>query len=122
MPKRSNAYQKLIHLIHEQLAQGATVTESKALADGDAGVEREVDIVTEGNLAGAAIMVSVECRAHKRPSDVSWVDEMCGKHERLPTTHLVLLSESGFTPSARDKAAGRGAEALSLDWISQLSD
>ncbi len=105
MPKRSDAYQKLIHLIHEQLAEGATVTESKALPDRDAGVEREVDMVTEGNLAGAALTVSVECRAHKRPADVSWVDEMCGKHERLPTTHLVLLSESGFTRSARAKAA-----------------
>ena len=47
MPKRSNDFQKLIYLIHHQLANQAIVTESKFLHDGAANIDREVDIVIE---------------------------------------------------------------------------
>ena len=48
LPQRTNEFQQLVHFIEERLAgSGATVTESKLLADSVTGEQREVDIVIE---------------------------------------------------------------------------
>jgi hypothetical protein len=60
------------------------------------------------------VTVCVECRDHKRVADVSWVDAMKAKHERLPTNALILASRSGFTLEARDAAAGYRIQVFSL--------
>ncbi|MFF3569253.1 hypothetical protein ACFYXQ_15895 [Nocardia jiangxiensis] len=104
MPKRTNAFQTLVATINEHIRGEATVTESKMLQDLDTGTEREVDICIEHTIAGHLIRVCIECSSHKRPRDVSWVEQMHGKHLRLPTNLLVLASESGFTPAALKKA------------------
>ncbi len=74
------------------------------LRDLDSGNFREVDTCIESVTAGHPVIVSIECRAHKRPQTVSWVEEMRSKHLRLPTNVLVLVSSSGFTRSAIEKA------------------
>lgn len=74
------------------------------LRDMDSGNFREVDTCIESVTAGHPVIVSIECRAHKRPQTVSWVEEMHSKHLRLPTNVLVLVSSSGFTRSAIEKA------------------
>ncbi|MFJ7213736.1 hypothetical protein [Amycolatopsis sp. NPDC098790] len=53
MPKRPTPFQAIVHLARQQLAaQGATVTESQLLVDNVLGIEREVDVVIEGELDG----------------------------------------------------------------------
>ena len=68
MPKRSNAFQNLFHVLYRQLAGNAVVTESKMLRDSVTGEEREVDIVIESDVAGERITIGVECNAQKRKS------------------------------------------------------
>jgi hypothetical protein len=114
MSKRTNDFQKLVYLVRINLAEGATVTESKMLTDRNTKRKREVDVCIEGNVGGHPVIVSVECRDHKRIADVSCVDMMKTKHERLPTNALILASRSGFTPEARDVAAGYGIQTFSL--------
>jgi hypothetical protein len=115
MPKRSNKFQKLIYLIHKGLAGDASVTESKMLRDRITNEENEVDIVIEKEFAGTNIVISIECRGHGRPATREWVNEMWGKHQHLPTKHLILVSESGFTRTAKEKAKVLGVETLSLN-------
>ena len=115
MPKRTNEFQKLVYLVRTNLAAGATVTESKMLRDRVTRKQREVDVCIEGRLGGQAVMVCVECRDHKRPADVQWVDASRTKHERLPTNALILASKSGFTPEARRVAEAYGIETFSLE-------
>jgi hypothetical protein len=50
---------------------------------------REVDVCIEGTVGGESVIVCVECRDHKRVADVSWVDAMKAKHERLSTGFAV---------------------------------
>ena len=114
MPKRSNAFQNLLHVLYRQLAVNATVTESKMLYDSAAEEVREVDIVIESEVAGHRITIGVECNAHTRKSCVEWVERMRGKHEHLPTDKLILVSQSGFYKSARKKAQFYGIETISL--------
>jgi hypothetical protein len=52
MPKRTNDFQRLIYLVRVNLADGATVTESKMLKDRITGTMREVDICIEGSVGG----------------------------------------------------------------------
>jgi hypothetical protein len=58
-------------MVRQQLAQpGVTVTESKLLMDAVLGVEREVDIVIEGELDGEPIVISMEVIERNRPASL----------------------------------------------------
>ena len=114
MPKRSNAFQNLFHILYRQLAGHATVTESKMLHDNVTEEEREVDILIESEVAGHKITIGVECNAQTRKSCVEWVERMRGKHQNLPTDKLILVSQSGFYRSATKKAQFYGIDTISL--------
>ena len=114
MPKRSNAFQNLLHVIYRQLAGDAIVTESRMLIDRVTGEQREVDIVVESNLASHGITIGVECMAKNRRACVEWVERMRGKHKDLPTDKLILVSQSGFYKTALRKAQFYRIETMSL--------
>lgn len=115
MPKRSNDFQRLVYLIRVNLAEGAKVTESKMMRDRLTKRFREVDVVIEGKVGNHPVTVCVECRDHKRVADVTWVDMMKSKHDRLDTNAQVLASRSGFTPEARNVASTFGIEVFTLE-------
>jgi hypothetical protein len=117
MPKRSNDFQRLVYLVRLNLADGAKVTESKLMRDRLTKRFREVDVVIEGHVGQQPVVVSIECRDHKRVADVTWIDTMKAKHERLNTHALLLASRMGFTPEARDVAAKYGIELFTLENI-----
>ena len=121
MPKRSNDFQKLIYLIKQHVAKSSKITESKFLTDRLTDSEREVDICIEDSLGGHPITISIECINHKRKASVKWVEEMKGKHERLPTNALVLVSKSGFSKEAKKVSQKYGIETLIFDEIDAKS-
>jgi len=114
MPKRSNDFQRLIYLVRFNLSEGAKVTESKMMRDRLTKRFREVDVVIDGMVGSQRVVVSIECRDHQRVADVTWVDMMKAKHDRLDTHALLLASRSGFTPEARDVASKYGIELFTL--------
>jgi hypothetical protein len=113
MPQRSNLFQRLALLVHKTLDPEWKVTESEMLVDLVTGQTREVDIVAKRTLMEHQLVLSVECRDHKRAADVTWVEALAKKHEHLPTSKLVLWSRSGFTQQALLKA-----KALKIDTVS----
>ena len=115
MPKRSNDFQRLVYLVQLNLSEGAKVTESKMMRDRLTKRFREVDVVIEGKVGSQPVVVSVECRDHQRVADVTWVDTMKSKHDRLATNALLLASRKGFTPEARDVARSYGIEVFALE-------
>lgn len=115
MPKRSNAFQRLILAIHKQLAGHASVTESGMLRDRVSGELREVDVVISAREAGYDLVIGVECCDHARKATVEWVEQKCAKHASLATNKLVLVSRSGFTRPATRKAQLYGAVPLALE-------
>jgi hypothetical protein len=113
MPARSNEFQKLVFLVKSTVAPfGATVTESKMLVDRETGDEREVDVCIQAEVAGHSVTLSIECRDHKRQTDITWVEQMLSKHQRLPTNSLILASRSGFSKRARTLALLKGIDLL----------
>lgn len=121
MPKRSNQFQRLIFRVKQQVAGDAEVTESKFLQDHLTGASREVDICIEKSIGGHLVRVCIECRDHKRKADVTWVEAMKAKHERLPTNALVLVSREGFTREAEEVANKYGIETLPFKKIDAAS-
>ena len=117
MPKRSNDFQRLVYLVRTSLATGATVTESKLLRDHVTRTKREVDVCIEALVGGQPVLLCIECRDHKRPADVGWVEALKAKHERLNTNALLLVSRTGFTPEARRVAAEYRIQTVELQDI-----
>ena len=78
---------------------------------------REVDVVIRSTIAGHQLVVSVEATATGRKADTSWVERMLGKHADLPTSHLVLVSQAGFSATAMALAAAKGAAMLSPEML-----
>jgi Restriction endonuclease len=109
VPKRSNLFQDVVGIIYRHMAGDARVEESAMLASAVTGNEREVDILITTNVAGHDVRIAVEATDKARPADVMWVEQMVGKHRNLPTDKLVLVSDSGFTSSARATAEAEGA-------------
>lgn len=105
MPKRTNLFQEVVSVIYEHLAEGASKEESAMLTNSVTGKNREVDVVLRSRTAGHELIIGVEAASrHPDPISVEWVEQMVGKHENLPTHVVVLVSETGFTPQARDLA------------------
>lgn len=127
MPKRSNEFQQLVKEIYSQLGStGATVTESVLIGENASGANREIDILIEQEVAGVRIRIGVECRDHRRPADVKWIDELAGKYRDLSIDKVVAVSRNGFTRAAASKAASLRIElrsidaAIATDWPAEL--
>src|SRR5262245_20526324 len=119
MPKRSNEFQRLIYLVRENLSEGTTVTESKMLRDRITGREREVDVCIESVVDGERVNLCLECCDRTRPANVTWVEQMKAKHERLPTHAVILCSRSGFTKEAQEVARVSNIKIVSFDEVEQ---
>ena len=127
MPKRTNDFQQLIHLIYSQmLPVGATVHESALLQERGSVAEREVDILIEYTLGGIQLRLAIECRDRSRRQDVEWIDGLIGKFRDLPVDKIVAVTKSGFSTTAIEKARANNIEirtleeALNTDWPSEF--
>lgn len=115
MPKRTNAFQRLVTLLTATLAGRAQVTESAMLTDRVSGELREVDVLVVAIAGGYSVQLGVEVISWARPADTPWVEKMRAKHENLQTDKLILVSEKGFYEPARRKADFYGIEVLTLE-------
>jgi hypothetical protein len=127
VPKRSNEFQRLIKKIYDQLAPaGAKVTESAELSERGAKKKREVDVLVEGEFAGTAIKMAIECRDRSRKNDVEWIDGLIGKYRDIDVQRVIAVSKTGFSETAAEKAKNNRIETRSLkeametDWPAEL--
>lgn len=115
MPKRTTEFQTIVHCVRQHTAANdVTVTESKLLRDSQLNVDREVDIVVEGEFDGEPVVTSIEVIERTRKGDLTWVEQQIVKHRHLPTNRLVLISRSGFTQSSLRAVTAEGG------WVEAL--
>jgi hypothetical protein len=119
VPERTNIFQEVVAIIHEHMAGDAAVEESALLKHRVTGEDREVDVVIRSNVAGHDVIVSVEATAAGRKADAKWVEQLVKKHEDLPTSKLVLVSQAGFTDAARKQAVAENAVPLSPEDLTE---
>ena len=115
MPRRTNAFQRLVTLLTATLAGQARVTESALLEDRVTGELREVDVLVVSIAATYQVNLGIEVISWSRPADTPWVERMRAKHDNLTTDKLILVSESGFSRPAMRKAQFYGIEVLTVE-------
>lgn len=120
MPKRSTEFQKLVYLVKKHASVGSTVTDSEYLLD-SRGRKREVDVCIVSSVDGIPVLICIECNEKKRPADVGWVEQMKGKHDRLPTNILILYSRYGFTEGAKEAAKDLRRHIVALEILDENS-
>ncbi|MGE3686619.1 MAG: restriction endonuclease [Acidimicrobiia bacterium] len=115
MPQRTNLQQAVIYYVKRHYAPpDVEVTESKMLRDSESNEDREVDVVMEGMVGDERLTISIEVKADRRRAGTPWIDSMIGKHQRMPTSKLVLVSWSGFSRPAQVKMERQGGRVVGL--------
>jgi hypothetical protein len=118
MPKRTNDFQQLLHMIQKALAPvGAKVTES-ALVPGQ-GRMREIDVLIETDDSQHRIKIAVEGKGNEtRPLDVEKIEMYIGKYcakGSIPVNDVVVVARRGFTKTAKIRAHEAGVKLFTLD-------
>lgn len=111
MPKRTNAFQRLVTLLHMTLDGHTNVEESAMMLDKVTGEKREIDIL----ITTPAKKIGVEVRDRKRRAGTPWIEEMRAKHDDIETDNLILVSRSGFAKPAIKKARFYNIETLTIE-------
>jgi len=78
-------------------------------------ITRQIDVLLERD----GKKVIVECRNHKRPQDIQWVEHLDSKKLSVGADAVIGVSSSGFTSSALKKAEARGVFLRHLEKISE---
>src|SRR5262245_39187370 len=94
--------------------------------DPAAGKERDVDVTVTLNESPGVIRAfkAYEVKREKAPLDVADVEQLCIKLLDMPSvTYRAIVSASGFTESARAKAARRDVELFAIrPWTRPLEE
>ncbi len=112
--------QNAVKILEQQKNDYLKLEESAMLLDRETECPREVDIVLRGQINGHSIIVSVEVRDRKRPADSPWVEQMLAKHECLLTNKLILVSASGFSKAALQKAKAKNVDAVDASGVDHV--
>jgi hypothetical protein len=99
-------FERLVERIHQLLeVEGSTVTWNDHIPDPDNPSQpRQIDI----SIRRDGSLTLVECRIHKQPQDVTWIEELMGRRTSLNADAVIAVSASGFTTTAREKANRHG--------------
>jgi len=102
MSKASDDFEKLIARTHELLeGDSASVEWNERIPDPDNPTQgRQIDVLVRKN----GLVNLIECRLHKVPQDVQWIEELIGRRASLQADAIVAVSASGFTSGAIRKA------------------
>ncbi|NIA69885.1 restriction endonuclease [Pelagibius litoralis] len=112
----SKELEQLAVRIHKLIEPtGATVTWDEHISDPDTGSSRQIDGIIERD----GKIIHIECRDHKDPQDVMWIEELIGRRESLQADDIIAVSLSGFGQPALAKAKAKGIVTRTL---SEMTD
>lgn len=106
MSIESDKFEKKVARIKEVLEGGSSViTWNDNIIDPDNPVQnRQIDITIKRE----DTYTHVECRLHKNPQNVKWIEELIGRKISLGADSMIGVSNSGFTSGAILKAEKHG--------------
>ena len=98
----SEKFEIMISQITSLLVEGnAQVTWDEKILDPDNPTQqRQIDVLVNQN----DLITLIECRLHKKPQDVQWIEELIGRQASLRAHAIIAVSSSGFTKGAVAKA------------------
>ncbi|MDB6148182.1 MAG: hypothetical protein JWO45_1846, partial [Spartobacteria bacterium] len=112
MTTESADFERKIGRIHRLLEEDAVVTWNDRIPDPDNPSQpRQIDITIRRDKK----LTAVECRIHKAPQDVNWIEQLIGRRLSLRADAVIAVSASGFTQGAQAKAAQFGVILRDFD-------
>jgi hypothetical protein len=113
MTRQSDAFEQQISRLHELIeGSDAEVTWNDRIPDPDNPDQpRQIDV----SIKRESTFTIVECRLHKEPQDVKWIEELMGRRLSLRANTAIAVSASGFTEGAIKKAQAHGIFLRDLD-------
>ncbi|MDW5290370.1 restriction endonuclease [Formosa sp. PL04] len=116
MSKKSDDFEKKITRIKQILEQGKSLVKwNDKLPDPDNIKQpRQIDI----SIKKDEKITHVECRIHKTPQNVKWIEELIGRKISLGVDSMIAVSASGFTSGAKKKAKAKGIIIRDLSQVS----
>src|ERR1700737_3927288 len=109
---KSPAFKQRIERIHRLLeAEDPQVIWKDHIPDPDNPTQsRQIDV----SIRRDGSLTHVECRIHKEPQDVTWIEERIGRRASLRADAVIAVSSSGFTQGAQLKAEAHGIILIPL--------
>lgn len=117
--EKGNVVEKIVAMMHE--VPGVEVQRDVMLpAKNDSSRRRQMDVLLVGNVAGYQTMLAVECKNHKRRTNIGDVGKFRDHLEDvgLAPKQGILVSASGFTSGALGRARELGMRAYELSGLS----
>ena len=120
--KTGKYLEELIAWIQSSVHEKALVIPNEKVLDIHTKTKRQIDISIRLSDGPTHLFVMVEVRDHKRPIDVRYVEEVHSKKQSVNANAASIVSKSGFTKTAIEKAKYLGIqtltykEALKSDW------
>jgi Restriction endonuclease len=115
--KASEDFEHLIERIHMLVeSDDSIVTWNDRIIDPDNSDQlRQIDVT----IARQGHLTHVECRFHRAPQDVKWIEELIGRRASLKADAMIAVSASGFTEGAVKKAEAHGIILRTLHTLSE---
>lgn len=104
----------------EQIAapKRATVKARDRILNAVTGRYQEVDVSIRYRIGTVDVLITIECRKHRRKSDVRWIQELVTKRADLHISKTIAVSAKGFSRPARRAAKTHDIELRTISEIS----
>ena len=109
-------YEKeIFHYFHESY-HDCTISFDKRVIGRYSKVERQIDILIEGEIAGYKIKIIVDCKCFSKKIDVKQVESFVAMIEDLDAHQGILITQMGYSKAAINRAY-YGNQKVELDVI-----
>jgi len=106
----ADEYEVLVQKVYQDLLreESIRVFHLKEYPRRSSGLPIKIDVSFETEVAGARIVVLIECKHYRRQVDVGAIDEFFAKLQDVGAHKGIIVTTLGFQPGAEKAAEGRG--------------
>jgi len=109
-------YEREILRYFQETFPETTISFDKSIVGKYSKVNRQIDILIEGEVAGYEIKIVVDCKNFSKNIDVKQVESFCSMVEDIEAHQGVLITQKGFSKAAINRAY-YGNHKVELDII-----
>jgi len=104
--------EQIIANIQRTIAPGAKIVHNERIR-GRSGQMRQLDVTVRQTVGSEDLLIVIECKVLRRPVTIKDVETFIGLKQDVLADRGVMVSSSGYTKGARNKAAEYGITLLS---------
>lgn len=107
-------FEETVYLLRSKLSPNSEVRFNYKVVGKNTSRSRQIDCAVIENIGGIEIFIAIECKELSRPVDVDKVEAFVTKLDDIQAAKGVIVSNKGFTSSARNTAERYSIELHTL--------